>query len=312
MAGAGLAEARSALETARPIGQIEGVDSSPPESVEQLMSALRRSGVSLHQYLEQLRWPEGFNCPHCGCNAGTRIRRDAWLCRERKCRRESSLTTGTMLHGSHLPLRKWLTAIWLMTEHPGISQQEMATRIDIRPRIAWSLMRRIRMAMAMADRPPLSGHVELGLVPFRWCDPRDWGRGLRDPVAVAAQTQDDRIMYRFCLVTTEEREALGDFVRVMIAEGSVVVTCPSAVFTRVDWGERTHLTRYFDNQIPPLVIEAMPALYDHTRNPGRAAIKNSSIPLYLAAAEYVANRHHLPTRNGFSALLGLALRTRQQ
>ena len=302
------AEARSALAMARPIGQISLVDSSPADSVEQLMSALSDRGVSLHQYLAQLRWPEGFKCPHCSVSAATRIRRDAWRCSH--CRREASLTTGTILHGSHLPLRKWVTAMWLMTALPGISQQNYAARLGVSTRIAWSLMRRIRMAMAMADRPPLSGRVELGLIPFRWSRPRDWDRGLRDPVAVAALAQDRRVIYRFCHIHIDtDHNALGDFVRAMIAERSVVVTGLSNIYALIEWGERTHSAQYFVARYPPLVIEAMPVLYGHARNPGGAAIMNSSIPLYLAAAEYVANRQHLPTVKGLVELLGLALRT---
>ena len=77
------------------------------------------------EYLVQCRWPEGFVCPMCSRN-------DAWLNATRYvfecqgCRRQTSPTTGTIMHRSHLPLQEWFWAAYLVATHtPGISALQL-------------------------------------------------------------------------------------------------------------------------------------------------------------------------------------------
>ena len=58
-------------------------------------------------YLEALRWPDGkVECPHCGCENVSKLRsRPQWDCAA--CRYQFSVTAGTIMHDSHIPLRKW-------------------------------------------------------------------------------------------------------------------------------------------------------------------------------------------------------------
>ena len=67
------------------------------------------------KHLERLRWPNGVACIRCGDTAVTRIKgRGQWDCQG--CSYHFSVTTGTMMHDSHLPLRKWFAATYLMCE----------------------------------------------------------------------------------------------------------------------------------------------------------------------------------------------------
>ena len=80
-------------------------------------------------YLEALRWPDGkVECPHCGCDNVSELRsRPQWDCAA--CRYQFSVTAGTIMHDSHLPLRKWLIAIYLMLESKkAISANQMKRR----------------------------------------------------------------------------------------------------------------------------------------------------------------------------------------
>ena len=68
---------------------------------------------SCRAYLENLRWPNGVACPRCGslqCYSSI----DQWKCES--CNYTFSVTAGTMLHDTHLPLRKWMLAVYLMVE----------------------------------------------------------------------------------------------------------------------------------------------------------------------------------------------------
>ncbi len=115
--------------------------------------------------LEALRWPNGnVACPHCGCGVLCEIApRNQWDCLA--CRYQFSVTSGTIMHDSHLPLRKWLIAIYLMLESKkAISAQQMMRTLGIGSyRTAWYLCHRIREAMGNDpfEGPTLFGVIEV-------------------------------------------------------------------------------------------------------------------------------------------------------
>ena len=113
------------------------------------------------EILEELRWPDGVECPRCQSAKVSRIRdRDQFDCDS--CRYQFSVTAGTIFHDSHLPLRKWFVAVYLMTEsRKGISANQIKRMLGIGSyRTAWYLCHRIRAAMAEASPMPLTGVVE--------------------------------------------------------------------------------------------------------------------------------------------------------
>jgi transposase-like protein len=72
---------------------------------------------SAQRYLEKIRWPEGVICPHCDSKArigklnGTSTRLGTYKCYA--CRKSFSITHGTIFSASHVPVHKWLQAIYL-------------------------------------------------------------------------------------------------------------------------------------------------------------------------------------------------------
>ena len=112
-------------------------------------------------YLEELRWSEGVECPRCESDSISRITtRNQLDCND--CRYRFSLTTGTLFHDSHLPLSKWFMAIYLVTESKkGISAKQLQRMLDTSYKTAWYLGHRIRAAMGDDDQPLLRGIVEV-------------------------------------------------------------------------------------------------------------------------------------------------------
>ena len=113
--------------------------------------------------LEELRWPNGVACTRCG---GMRVSEypemHKWRCKD--CRHKFSVTSGTIMHDSHLPLRKWFLAIYLMCEsRKGISANQLKRTLDVSYKTAWYLCHRIREAMSNdpLDSPTLFGIVEV-------------------------------------------------------------------------------------------------------------------------------------------------------
>ena len=117
------------------------------------------------EYLELLRWPNGPECPACGViGEATPIKgRGRWRCRP--CGHQFSVTAGTIMHDSHLPLRKWFAAIFLMVEsRKGMSANQLKRTLGVGYKTAWYLCHRIREAMGndpMEGRPTLLGVVEV-------------------------------------------------------------------------------------------------------------------------------------------------------
>jgi len=110
------------------------------------------------EYLETARWPGGICCIHCGNDEVYKIR-DGKIYTCKACRKQSSIRTGTVMEGSHIPVRKWLYAMYLVSiSRKGISSVQLAKEIGVTQKTAWFLLGRIREACQMEG--PVGGVVE--------------------------------------------------------------------------------------------------------------------------------------------------------
>lgn len=112
--------------------------------------------------LFRLRFPNGFVCPKCGCVKYYPIRgRNTYQCRS--CRHQTSVTAGTVMHRTRLPLTLWFWAIYLCaTDKRGISAVQISWMLGVCYDTAWHLLDRIRTAMGQRDEKYLlSGIVEM-------------------------------------------------------------------------------------------------------------------------------------------------------
>ena len=163
--------------------------------------------------LEQLRWPVGVACTRCGdTNVAELPQGHKWQCRS--CRYQFSVKAGTIMHDSHLPLRKWFIAIYLMcVSKKGISAIQMQNTLGVAYRTAWYLCHRIREAMGNDSftGPTLFGVVEVDetLVGGR---KRGVGKGSRKGKTwVAGAIQRDG-MVRLERIPNNRKKTLHDFI----------------------------------------------------------------------------------------------------
>jgi transposase-like protein len=112
------------------------------------------------EHLESIRWPYGPICPHCGVldNAvllcGTSHRPGLYKCRD--CRKQFSVTVGTVFERSKIPLNKWLLATHLLTaSKKGISSHQIHRSLGVTYKTAWFMTHRIRKAMESTDTTPM-------------------------------------------------------------------------------------------------------------------------------------------------------------
>lgn len=127
-----------------------------PKLIEQF-----RSEDKCRAYLEDLRWPDGVECPRCAERSISRIEsRNQFECNS--CRYQFSVTAGTVFHDSHLPLWKWFLAIYLIGESKkGISAKQLQRTLGVSYKTAWYLAHRIRSTMEDGSPVPLKGIVEI-------------------------------------------------------------------------------------------------------------------------------------------------------
>jgi transposase-like protein len=107
------------------------------------------------KFLENLLWPDGPVCPHCGTfgRAYKTKRVGVYRCAEKECRKDFTVTMGTVMERSHIALHKWLQAFHLMTSSKkGVSAHQLHRTLDIAYQSAWFMAHRIRECMR-AGRP---------------------------------------------------------------------------------------------------------------------------------------------------------------
>lgn len=113
------------------------------------------------RFLEKLRWPHGFICPACFTNQGWyRTDRGVWECPNGH---QTSVTAGTMMHRTKIPLTTWFYAAYLVsTLTPGISALQLQRQLGLsRYETAFQLLHKLRGALVAPDRDPLRGEVEV-------------------------------------------------------------------------------------------------------------------------------------------------------
>lgn len=121
-----------------------------------------RTEIDCLNKLEADRWTGGFICPKCGHSKGYRLsnRREIQCA---QCRHQSSVTAGTMFHGTHTPLLKWFWAIYLVSQDKGgVSALRLSKQVGVTRMTAWLMLQKIRSAMGKRDkRIQLAGYIEI-------------------------------------------------------------------------------------------------------------------------------------------------------
>ncbi len=113
-----------------------------------------------YEYLVKARWANGFICPACGHNHGYLLNNKRYQCSS--CRKQTSVTAGTVMHKTHLPLTKWFLAFYLVSQDKrGISALKLSGDLGVQYQTAWKVLKRIRSAMGERDQTHLlSGIIE--------------------------------------------------------------------------------------------------------------------------------------------------------
>lgn len=197
-----------------------------------LMELEQRFGdeATCRAYLVALRWPDGFVCPVCGGGQGLVIRRHLWRCRA--CRRETSVTAGTIFQDSKLPLTIWFRAMWHVTSQKnGVSALGLQRVLGLGSyETAWALLHKLRRAMVRPGRDRLRGVVEVDETYWGGEEEGVRGRGAVEKtlIAIAAEAAPGRPKaigrIRLRRIPDLTKATLHAFIGQAIEPGSVVRT----------------------------------------------------------------------------------------
>src|SRR3982750_626175 len=178
-----------------------------------------------------IRWREGLTCPACGHRGFCALRtRKVFQCD--RCKKQPTLTAGTVFQDSKLPLTAWFAAIYHLTQAKnGISSIELARRLGVRQPTAWLVKHKLMRAMAAreAAKPKLSGRVEMDdayLGGERQGGKRGRGAAGKTPIVAAVETTAERRPKRLRLTVVKgfRKKEVERLAKAAIEPGSTVVS----------------------------------------------------------------------------------------
>jgi transposase-like protein len=264
-------------------------------------------------YLAASRWPEGFRCPACcGSRAWVLARRHLWQCAA--CGHQTSVTAGTVLHGTRLPLSLWFWAAYLVTtHHPGISAKQLQRQLGLsRYETAWMVLHKLRRAMVAPEREPLRANVEVdeffaGGLEEGLAGGRQRGKKALVGVAIEARGQGSGRL-RLQTLSDASGPTLEAFVQATTAPGAIVHTDAWAGYNGLsdlgyDHRPRSQRAAQPGEELLPRAHRAVSNFKAWLHGTHRG-VSTEQLPVYLDEYVFRHNRRRTPMA-AFQTLLGL-------
>lgn len=283
-------------------------------------------------YLERARWREGFVCPHCAVADKPRYistRRSVLRCRH--CRRDTSLTAGTVMERTHTPLSVWFWAAYLVaSQTPGISAVQFQRQLGLsRYETAFQILHKLRAGMVRPDQDRIGSKPDdIVEADETWIGgrTRGKGRGIHDMVLVACAVEvrqrkrtsslnkrkTGRYAGRVRLSVVPDRSAksLVGFIERTVAPGASIITDDwSSYATLRKRGYRhTAVAERGDMEVAETFLPIIHLVFSNLKTWLRGihhGVSPQHLQAYLDEFTFRFNRRFYPF-NAFRSLLGIA------
>lgn len=181
-------------------------------------------------YIFAIRWPNGFLCPQCS-NLGAFWISDQKLIHCSLCGHQTSVTSGTIFHGTRKPLLLWFHIMWwVVAQKTGASANNLMDFMGFGSyETAWLWLQKLRRAMVRPEREKLSGVIEVDetYIGGHEIGSGKQGRGAETKILVVVATecvgkQIGRV--RFKCIEDASGDNLINFIKENIEEGSTIIT----------------------------------------------------------------------------------------
>ena len=177
-------------------------------------------------YLDWLRWPQGFVCPRCSSTVGWRLADSRFKCGG--CDRKVSATAGTIFDKTRTPLTVWFATAWRMVgDKVGVSATQVQREMELGSyQTAWAMLHRYRSVMVRPGRDRLSGEVEVDESFLGGPKPGMPGGALGKVLfAAAVEVDQSRIgRARLGVISDAAAPSLSTFLETNVEPGSRVIT----------------------------------------------------------------------------------------
>ncbi len=290
-----------------------------PPSLQQFMASFPDDDVCA-DWLQRRRWPDGFVCPCCHARKGWKLETKPWTFECAACGKQTSVTAGTIMHGTHLPLRTWFIAAHLVATHSnGISALQLQGKLGIGSyKAAWLLLHKLRKSMVDPDRDPLAGMVEVDetSIAFRTkVDPVAGGQGRSHDGKILIVGAVESIeggkagRIRLSLITDYCGKTLKDFIAANTALGSTILTDGFSSYPGMN--ERHHMPKVVGTMAAHVLLPWIHRVFSNLKRLGLGVyhgFRKAHIQAYLDEFVFRWNRRR-HYRSAFDTLLGIGLRT---
>ena len=245
------------------------MESKVPETLLEAVRYFSNPDVA-HQFVTDLRWPNGVACPRMGCgNADVAYmpKYRTWYCKE--CKRKFTAKVGTIFEDSPIGFDKWLPAIWLLSANRnGISSCELARGLGVTQKTAWFILHRVRLAMADGTFEKLSGEVEADET---WIGPKarsinrrggrskkSRGPGFSKTPVMGIRERGGRV--RAFVIDDRQRKTLLPRIFENVAKGSTIYTDEAHQYHALKYADYVHevinhAEKYVDGRVHTNSIE---------------------------------------------------------
>lgn len=132
------------------------------KNLKEMMTYLSDEKVA-RQHMEEMRWGNSPFCPHCISTNPYKLKDGkTYRCSSASCRKNFTVTVGTVFENSKVKISTWMAAVWLLTGHrKGISSLQLSRDLGITQKTAWFVLHRVRLIMGDPNPAPLSNIVEV-------------------------------------------------------------------------------------------------------------------------------------------------------
>jgi len=283
-------------------------------------------------YLERARWGDGFVCDHCGAPGEPyRFANRPGVSRCRHCKRDTSLTAGTVMERTHTPLSVWFWAAYLVaSQTPGMSAVQFQRQLGLpRYETAFQILHKLRAGMVRPDQDQIGGnpgeHVEADET-YVGGRTRGKGRGVHDMVLVAGAVEVKQRKHggslnkrrtgryagrvRLAVVPDRSAKSLGGFIERTVTPGATLITDDWNGYAKL--GERgychTAVAERGDMQVAETFLPIIHLVFSNLKTWLRGihhGVSPQHLQAYLNEFTFRFNRRFYPF-NAFRSLLGIA------
>lgn len=251
-------------------------------------------------YLFNLRWPDGFQCPRCGHKKAWPVRNMLYQCGG--CGYQASVIAGTIFENTHKPLVIWFRAIWwLVTQKNGASALGLKRILGLGSyKTAWSWLHKIRRAMVRPGRDRLFGRVEVDETFLG--GPEEGVRGrktFKKALIVVAAEEKGKAIGRIRMVRIPDASAINlrSFIVQAIEPGSTIVTDGWEGYTGLEAHGYTHeiqitkkVSKESDVKLLPRVHRVVSLLKRWVLGTHQGAVSPEHLDYYLDEFTFRFNR----------------------